>query len=84
MQCKDIPTLPILRYVAEHGGIGCVWWEGCDRTVRHVIPQEAPDKLVLAKMRNLIGKGLIDGCSCGCRGDFVITNKGREFLEEGE
>lgn len=23
MQCKDIPTQPILEFVAVHGGIGC-------------------------------------------------------------
>jgi hypothetical protein len=27
-------------------------------------------------------KGLIDGCDCGCRGDWVITNKGLERLFE--
>jgi hypothetical protein len=39
-----------------------------------------PPKVVLAKARALIKRGLIDGCGCGCRGDFVITTKGRELL----
>jgi hypothetical protein len=79
LQCKDIPTLPILKYVAEHGGIGCTWFdpETWNRTVRHAMPPGIPEKLILAKMRNLISKGLVDGCSCGCRGDFEITEKGQ-------
>src|SRR5690349_3703343 len=31
-----------------------------------------PDKIVLAKLRKLIRRGLITGCACGCRGDFEL------------
>jgi len=31
-----------------------------------------PEKVVLAKAKRLIRRGLIDGCGCGCRGDFQI------------
>ena len=85
LQCKDIPTIPILKFVAEHGGIGCNWnWPG-ERCVRNVILNgwSLPDNLVLAKMRALIAKGLIDGCPCGCRGDFEITEKGKELINNG-
>lgn len=33
---------------------------------------DMPWKVVLAKARSLIRRGLIDGCSCGCRGDFEV------------
>jgi hypothetical protein len=36
-------------------------------------PQEypnMPEKVVLAKAKRLIRRGLVDGCACGCRGDF--------------
>lgn len=39
-----------------------------------------PSKVVLAKCRQLMKRGLINGCDCGCRGDFEITDKGREYL----
>lgn len=83
MQCKDIPTLPILEFVANHGGIGCNWDWYSERCVRIAMPDgwELPDNLVLAKMRNLIAKGYIDGCDCGCRGDFEITEKGKQYLQ---
>lgn len=32
---------------------------------------QMPAKLVLSKARNLIRKKLLDGCGCGCRGDFA-------------
>jgi hypothetical protein len=37
-----------------------------------------PDKLVLAKARKLVRRGVIDGCVCGCRGDFVPMTRVKE------
>jgi hypothetical protein len=41
-----------------------------------------PPKLLLAKAKRLVLRHLIDGCFCGCRGDFEITAKGRAFMRE--
>lgn len=95
MQCKDIPDLPILKFLADipvhfvsgnkqyrftagwHNllprGVAC-------RTVRDAMPPLPSDKLALAKMKQLLKRGLVDGCGCGCRGDFEITDKGLAFL----
>jgi hypothetical protein len=97
MQCKDIPTAPILGLLADNQGRWAMWYSpfpekpdpqldgllnglGLPRgapmpSVRTVMP-EVPDKLAHAKMVQLISKGLVSGCSCGCRGDFEITDKG--------
>jgi hypothetical protein len=32
-----------------------------------------PEKVVLAKAKRLVQRGLIGGCPCGCRGDFTRT-----------
>lgn len=82
MQCKDIPTTPILIFIHSHGGEWCNWFdvEISERSVLHVMPPETPDRLVLAKMRALIRSGLVDGCDCGCRGDYVLTEKGRAMI----
>jgi hypothetical protein len=90
VQSKDIPDLPILAFLDKHGGIGCNWYgidlalEGRPDTnwisVRHAMPPETPHALVHAKMRRLMHRGLVDGCDCGCRGDFELTDKGRAFL----
>lgn len=87
MKCGDIDTNTVLKFVKIHGGIGCHWFEAeyvnmGPRSVRNCMPSETPDKLVHAKMRKLISKGLIDGCPCGCRGDFELTEKGLERIEE--
>jgi hypothetical protein len=33
-----------------------------------------PQKLVIAKARKLMRRGLLEGCDCGCRGDFELTD----------
>ena len=34
--------------------------------------KDFPEKIVLSKLKNLLRKGKIQGCTCGCRGDFYI------------
>jgi hypothetical protein len=34
-----------------------------------------PPKLMLAKLRNMERRGLIDGCPCGCIGSFTVIEK---------
>lgn len=76
MQCKDIPNAPILRFLADNPG-WCNWFDAkFEKSVRRAMPEGTPGKLVIAKMRVLIRNGLVDGCPCGCRGDFELTEKG--------
>jgi len=53
-------------------------------TVRAAMPDWVCDKLALSKMRNLMSKGLVDGCDCGCRGDFTLTMKGIERAKKAK
>lgn len=86
MQCKEISDYVILRFLEQnpqrwHNWSGD-WGEGIpSNSVLNVFPPDAPAKLVLAKMRILIRRDLVDGCACGCRGDFHITPKGQAFLQ---
>lgn len=41
-----------------------------------------PPKVVRAKLARLIAKGWLDGCACGCRGDFTLTAAGLIRLTE--
>lgn len=43
---------------------------------------EMPSALVLAKATRLIGRHLLDGCPCGCRGDFELTEAGKAMLAD--
>lgn len=35
-----------------------------------------PEKVLLTKLRRLINRKLLRGCTCGCRGDFSIAYEG--------
>ena len=76
MQCKDIPDRPILELLARNPTHWHNWCFNNEFDVRQAMPKGIPDKLVLAKMRMMIRRGVVDGCDCGCRGDFEITDKG--------
>lgn len=85
MQCKDIPTLPILLQLhAAFPQRYCLNFGGDCYDIRRSFPQgtATPPRLVLAKMAKLIKQGLVDGCACGCRGDYEITPKGHRFILE--
>lgn len=55
---------------------------GFANSVANAMPRGTPANLQLAKMQSLIDRGLVDGCTCGCRGDFELTDKGRELAEK--
>lgn len=82
MKCSDIPDRPILALLAALNGRWANWW-GFEPSVLPAFPEEVRGtKLVLAKMRMMVRRGVVDGCCCGCRGDFVITPKGLRELGE--
>lgn len=80
-QCKDVPDMPVLLFLASLNGKWGNWYYGTECSVCQAMPADTPGKVVLAKMRTLIRRGLVDGCGCGCRGDFVLTDKGRQFID---
>lgn len=81
MQCKDIDDRTILKFLFKHRDRWCTWGDGIHMpTVQDAMPEGTPEKLQLAKMKTLRKRGLVDGCGCGCRGDFEITAKGVEFI----
>lgn len=80
MQCKDVPTKPILERILEVGVAGFDKENISGKSVFLGFPNGAPSNLVLAKMKNLIKRGLVDGCACGCCGHFTLTDAGRDSL----
>lgn len=76
-QAKDIPDEPILRFLAQYQGRWCTHGDGHGiPTVQDAMPSGTHIKLQLAKMRSMHRRNLVGGCTCGCRGDWEITDKG--------
>lgn len=71
-QCKDIPDAVFLDAIRRTPATGSLGWR-----LRHEVHRELeasigalPEKLFLAKARQLEKRGLLGGCTCGCRGDW--------------
>lgn len=71
MQAKDLPDRDALAVVSRSEPAN--WWDMASE-------MGIPRKVVLAKMKKLVKRGLVAGCACGCRGDFKVTEKGKEML----
>lgn len=88
---EEIPTNPILQFLYDvcdwddfryHGQrTWGNWYFNNKESVTNAMPKNTPGAIVVLKMRDLIDKDLVDGCGCGCRGDYMITEKGRDYLE---
>ena len=49
------------------GGVG----PACTQTIAE--REGWPVKVAMAKLRGMERRGLVDGCACGCRGDWTIA-----------
>lgn len=76
-QYKDIPDYLFLGAIETARTL-----RGLPREVTDEIQERMPENLIRAKALKLIKRGLIDGCACGCRGDFSLTEKGRQWVRQ--
>lgn len=71
---NDIDVLGAVKTLTDEGGM----WTNTSAVAREF--PDAPFKVVAAKLRRLLKRGLLTGCDCGCRGDWELTRAGRERL----
>ena len=70
-KASDISDRQMLQSVKRHtSNIGAKLLE-----IESDFP-EVPPKVIRAKLHNLLRRGFITGCCCGCRGDFELTTNG--------
>lgn len=69
MQAKDIPDEAFLAAVRVVNEVERRWALYGD--LMSTFPG-IPYKVLRAKADRLIRRGLLDGCACGCRGDFRL------------
>ena len=79
MKASDVGDRELLAAVERHGASASRWAHRQDVTEDLGYPW----KVVLAKFRRLQRRGLLDGCGCGCRGDWHLTAAGAAALHEG-
>lgn len=84
LQCKHISDTAILLFLAKNPTQWHNWCADNEFNISMAMPDNAPGRLILAKMKRLIQRQLVEGCYCGCRGDFVITQKGLDHLQNQE
>ncbi|MFH0982173.1 MAG: hypothetical protein V2A79_11600 [Planctomycetota bacterium] len=78
-QAKDLPTPIVLDAIWTAGIHRAVLFGSTAPVSRWEIGKALggvyPEKVVLAKLRRLVAQGVLDGCGCGCRGDFFIIER---------
>lgn len=79
IKASMIDDADILLRIAAHAGTR--WTQTWDL---HEWYPTIPLKVLIAKAGQLIKRKLIDGCACGCRGDFEITAAGAAWLARVE
>ena len=87
IQCKDVPDIPILEFLLQRqveGKTWCCWFDGFENSIGQAMPIATPEEIIITKMSRLIDRGLVSGCSCGCRGDYEITTEGIEYLNKNK
>lgn len=72
MKASDVPDVLFLQTVLK---VAQPWGLTMRTDVERALP-EYPWKVLLAKASRLIKRGLMDGCDCGCRGDYRLLDKG--------
>lgn len=84
---REIPDKPILQFLEKqvdekYGGFKwSTWGNGfLMPTVQDAMPPGTSEHAQRIKMHMLGRRGLVQGCFCGCRGDYEITTKGLEEL----
>lgn len=71
MQAKDIPDegfLAAVKAITDRKGM----WANRSEVAEEL--PGVPEKVILAKAKRLIERGRMEGCWCGCRGDWEIVN----------
>lgn len=91
IKCADLDDLSILRFIHSCRSVGCNQYARFSEIAEVVSvihcgllnDSAVPFNLMRAKLKRLHKRELINGCCCGCNGDFWLTLKGR-FLLIGE
>jgi hypothetical protein len=81
VRTASIPDRPILEFLARQTGWSTHGPGHIMPTVQDAMPAGTPVDVQHAKMCTLATRGLVTGCTCGCRGDWELVQAGRDIVE---
>lgn len=72
---RKVSEAGILEVLRRHPGVSHTHWPRGGGMMLVYDPSwpDAPEKLLLARLRAMKRKRLIDGCGCGCAGFWAVT-----------
>lgn len=73
-----IPLAPVLGRI-KSSKPWATWFAGFDNSVTDVCPEGTTQHRARALMRLLDRLGYVEGCHCGCRGDYELTKAGERL-----
>lgn len=72
MKASDIKDSEILDAIKMCRGLhGVPQWSSLSDIQKLLF--NFPSKMVLAKLKSMVKRNILHGCTCGCRGDFEIV-----------
>ncbi len=87
IQAKDIDDRRVLRIISDLRAAESRERPRADEYLWRMVWDiekrlpDVPGKVLAAKLEALVKRKLIDGCTCGCRGDFFLLPAGRAYLD---
>ena len=76
MKAADIQDSEILALVERRRENGTPF---TSFDIKDALADRFPSKVIQAKLAQMVNKGRLIGCACGCRGDFRVPDmEGRE------
>lgn len=76
-----IPNRPVIEFLSALDRWG-TWFSGFENSVLLSMPDGTTEIRARAMMKVLDRIGLVNGCHCGCRGDYEITEEGLAWLNK--
>lgn len=79
--CQMCPDPPV-PWKKSHTSVYDTFPHWVNRSYLECLMPIFPPEVILSKARSLIARGLMTGCDCGCRGDFELTDSGRQAIRD--
>ena len=78
MKASDLDDVEVILAIESARGDGMWAMRG---EIENQFP-EYPWKVITAKLRSMKRRGLVQGCPCGCRGDWYPLQAGLDLCNE--